>query len=71
MGMIEFLFCILRLACARHINSSGGGSAGNVGGGGGGGGVSGESGNNPSKIKWASRRVTVVEVRCDAVIPFA
>ncbi|CAM9247096.1 unnamed protein product, partial [Ectocarpus sp. 12 AP-2014] len=57
MGMIEFLFCILRLACARHINSSGGSSAGNVGSGGGGGGVSGESGNNSSKIKWAGRRV--------------
>ncbi|CAN0159239.1 unnamed protein product, partial [Ectocarpus sp. 8 AP-2014] len=68
MGMIEFLFCILRLACARHINSSGGGSAGNVGGGGGGGGVSGESGNNSSKIKWASRRVHSVDLFMKSVM---
>lgn len=73
MGMIEFLFCILRLACARHINASGGGSAGNGGVGGGGGGVAGESGNGSSKIKWASRRVhcsTDTLRCCDAVISY-
>ena len=50
MGVIEFLFCVIRLATTRHFSNNS-----SIGGGGGNGGVSGESGSGSSKIRMAGR----------------
>ncbi|CAM9462651.1 unnamed protein product, partial [Pylaiella littoralis] len=63
MGMIEFLYCIIRLACIRHHVSADGGS---VGGGGG------ESGSGASRIKWAGSVHEAVDMFMEsAMLPLA
>lgn len=47
MGVIEFLFCILRLATTRHFSNSSSIGGGGI--------VSGESGSGSSKIRMAGR----------------
>ncbi|CAM9158668.1 unnamed protein product, partial [Scytosiphon promiscuus] len=63
MGMIEFLYCILRLSCIRHHVSSSGTSVG-----GGGASAAGESGGGSSKIRWAGSAHEAVEMFMEGVV---
>ncbi|CAM9254084.1 unnamed protein product, partial [Hapterophycus canaliculatus] len=71
MGMIEFLYCVLRLSCIRHhVSSNGGSVVVGSGGGGGGGGASAaaESGGGSSKIRWANSAHEAVEMFMEGVM---